>query len=44
MTFWNSLLGYIIAIYVKYFISQGVKRNLRNGVVLVKGSQKVPKN
>lgn len=43
MTFGNSLLGYITAIYLKYFVSQGVKRNLRNGVFWVKGSQKVPK-
>lgn len=43
MTFGNSLLGYIIAMYLKYFISQGVKRNLRNGVFWVKVVKKYQK-
>ena len=39
MTFGNSSLGYMIILYVKYLISQVGKRNLRNGIYVVKGDQ-----
>jgi len=43
MTFGNSLLGYMIILYLKYLISQVAERNLRNGIYVVKGDQQYKK-
>ena len=43
MTFGNSLLGYMIILYLKYLIFQVAERNLRNGIYVVKGDQQYKK-
>ena len=43
MTFGNSVLGYMIILYLKYLIFQVAERNLRNGIYVVKGDQQYKK-